>query len=100
MIIHKQKAKSWIVLIAGMLFFFFWPPPCSIWSSWARDQIRATGSLTHSAGLGVESPSDHSRDAANPVVLQWELLEIFVVVVVVVVVAISWAAPSIWRFPG
>ena len=58
-----------------------------------------TGSLTHSAGLGVESPSDHSRDAANPVVQQWELLEIFVVVVVVVV-AISWAAPSIWRFPG
>ena len=34
----------------------------------------SVGSLTQCAGLRIETASQHSRDAADPVVPQWELL--------------------------
>ena len=69
-------------------FFFFWPP-CGIWSSQASDQIQAEVStyaapvamlpdpLTHCASPGIEPEpmSGSSRDATNPITPQGELLE-------------------------
>ena len=60
---------------SSFFFFHFWPP-CGMWSSWARDQIRvvvATNSkawamqdpLTHCVGLGVEPTSWCCRDATR-----------------------------------
>ena len=40
------------------------------------------GSLTHCAGPGIEPVSQHSQDTANPVVPQWELLELYRPVVI------------------
>jgi len=34
-------------------------------------------SLTPCAGIGMEPASQHSQDAADPVVPQWELLSVF-----------------------
>ena len=56
----------------------------SVWSSWARDQIRGaiatechsysnSGFLTHCVGLGIEPASQHPQDITDPVVPQWEL---------------------------
>ena len=67
-----------------LLFFLFFWPPHSIWSSLARDQIQgavanntaATATwdlLTHCAGPWIEPVSWHCRDAANPIAPQWEL---------------------------
>ena len=59
-----------------------------MWNSQARDQIQATVAtyvaaaatpdlLTHCAGPGIKPASWHCRDAANPIVPQWELLFIY-----------------------
>ena len=59
--------------------FLSWPP-LSIWSSQARDQIRAAVAtpdpLTHCAGLGIEPASWCCRDATNPGAPQQELLNL------------------------
>ena len=66
------------------LFFGFFGPPRGIWSSQARDQIRATVSthataaampdpLTHCVSLGLKPASWHCRDAADPIVPQRKL---------------------------
>ena len=63
----------------------FWLPR-GIWSSWARDRILAADvtyaaavaapdPLTHCSRLGMKPVSTHCRDAADPVVPQWELQE-------------------------
>ena len=42
---NKESGEGTEVKIAFSLLFFFFPifwPPCSIWSSQARDQIQAT----------------------------------------------------------
>ena len=54
------------------------PPLHGIWSSWARDQIRATAVaaphlLTHCAWRGSNPLPQSSQDATNPFVPQWEL---------------------------
>ena len=69
-----------VVLIADFFFFPFWPP-CGIWSSWAKDQIRAavgtyttavamSDPLTHYAWLGIKPVSWFCREAIDPVVPQ------------------------------
>ena len=50
----------------------------ALWSSGARDQIPATVAavpdpLIHCARSGIEPVSWHCRDAADPIVAQWEL---------------------------
>ena len=63
--------------------------PCSIWSSKARDQIRATvvtyatavaklDPLTHCAELETKPASWHCRDATDPAAPQQELLRGFI----------------------
>ena len=54
------------------------PPLHGIWSSWARDQIRAIAVaaphlLTHCAWRGSDPLPQSSQDATNPFVPQWEL---------------------------
>ena len=72
--------------LSCMIFFF--SPPCSTWSSRARDQILATvvtyataaampNSLIHCASSGIKLASWRFRDAANPVVPQRELPSCF-----------------------
>ena len=74
-------------------FFFFWPL-CGIWSSQARDQIKATvltyasavamlDPLTHCAG--IKHVSWHCRDAADLIAPQWELLTLVFVLLSLVV---------------
>lgn len=41
-----------------------------------------TRSLTHFAELGIEHVSQCSRDAADPFVPQWELMDVFVVAII------------------
>ena len=63
--------------------FLFWPPH-SIWSSWARNQIRAAvvtyaaaaavpNLFTHCAGPGIKPASWHCRDTTDPLRPQREL---------------------------
>lgn len=68
-----------------MVFFFTFWPPSGIESSQARDQLWVaavayaeaagnTGSLTYSAGPGIELMSQHLRCAVDPIAKQQELL--------------------------
>lgn len=62
--------------------FFLFGLPHTIWSSWARNQIRAIAassnsrSLTHCILPGIEPASWCCSNSANPLAPQWELLEI------------------------
>lgn len=69
------------LLLLGIFLGFFWLPQ-GMWSSWIRNQIRASVAtfttaaaryLTHLARLGIEPTSQCSSDAANPDAPQWEL---------------------------
>ena len=76
--------------IPPTLFFFSFWQTLSIRSSAARDQIQAkvttyatpvaTHSLTNHARPGIEPTSQSSRDTANPIVPQQELL-IFIIII-------------------
>ena len=79
-----QPYKSLIEVSFFLLLFLSWPP-CSIWSSQARDQIWAavatyahrcshTRSSTHCARLGIEPVSQGSRNTAHPILSQWKVL--------------------------
>ena len=71
---HLQVLSNFYLCVSLSLspFFFFWPP-CGIWSSQARDQIQATQSLLiHCAWMGIEPASWCCWDMANPVAPQWE----------------------------
>ena len=73
--------EGFVLFCLFFIFFFFWLPR-SIWSSQARDQVRATvaaevRSLTHCARPGIEPGSPCSQDPADPVVPQQELQEGF-----------------------
>ena len=80
---HKDP---WTQHVAFFLFFlFFFLPPCSIWNSKARDQIRAAAANYATAAAmcilnplcwaGVKPASWHSRDATNPIAAQQDLLD-------------------------
>ena len=65
----------------SFFFFSFFGHPTAYGVPGARDQIWAAATvmpdpLTHYAKLGIEPASWHCRDAATPVVPQWELLSI------------------------
>ena len=72
--------------LVSQLFFLFWlPPACGAPGPGNRSQMKLNlshscgnpGSLTHCARLGIEPMSQHSQDATNAIVLQWELLLLF-----------------------
>ena len=73
-------------LLPCLIFFFFWPP-CGIWSSQGQDQIQAAF-VTYAAiaatpdppnhRLGIEPVSWCCRDTAYPIAPQHELLNLFI----------------------
>ena len=42
-------------------FFFFFVPPCSTWSSWARDQIRPTA-VNYTTAMATLDPLTHCAE--------------------------------------
>jgi len=99
-----QCYESFFLFPFFLSFFLFWPP-CSIWSSWARDHIRAPVS-TYTAAVATPNPlcqpwikpaSWHCRDVADPVALQREVLTwVLFVCLFVCLFAISWPAPTVY----
>lgn len=73
----EYVAQDIFYLFYLFFIFFIWPP-CSIWSSRARDlscslKLSNTESLTHCARLGIEPVSQRPQDATSPIA-HWELL--------------------------
>ena len=79
---YMEISVSKYIYIHTQDTFFFLVTRCT-WSSRAGGQIWAivatytTASLIHCAGLGIKPASWCSRDAADPIVSQWELQNIW-----------------------